>query len=234
MKKETIVAFIPYYLLIAIILIGIAVGSSQIVTVISEQQPVPRQHCIIIDAGHGGVDGGATSCTGVLESQINLEIALRLEDLLHLLGYKTYMIRRTDISIYTKGDTIAAKKVSDLKERVRIVNETDGAVLISIHQNTFSDSRYSGPQVFYPNTKGSRVFAENMQKSLISYLDPNSNRQAKKASGVYLMEHIRQPGILIECGFLSNPEEEAQLRSEEYQKQLCCVIAGVISMQLNT
>ena len=233
MKRETVIAFIPYYLLVVIVLIGIVVSSSRMVTVISEQQPVPREHCIIIDAGHGGVDGGATSCTGVLESQINLEIALRLEDLLHLLGYKTYMIRRTDISVYTKGETIAAKKVSDLKERVRIVNETDGAVLISIHQNTFSDSRYSGPQVFYPNTEGSRGLAESIQKALISALC-TSSRQAKKASGIYLMEQIQKPGILIECGFLSNPEEEAKLRNDEYQKQLCCAIAGEISMQLNT
>ena len=234
MKRETVIAVVPYYLLLVIVLIGIAIGSSRMVTVISEKQPVAREHCIIIDAGHGGVDGGATSCTGVLESQINLEIALRLEDLLHLLGYKTYMIRRTDISVYTKGDTIAAKKVSDLKERVRIVNETDGAVLISIHQNTFSDSRYSGPQVFYANTEGSQVFAENMQKALITTLGTNSNRLAKKASGIYLMEHIQQQGILIECGFLSNSEEEAKLRSEQYQKQLCCVIAAIISAQLNT
>ena len=104
---------------------------------------------IIIDPGHGGEDGGAISCTGVSESKLNLEISLRLNDLLNLLGYDTCLIRDSDISIHTKGETIAQKKASDLKERVRIVNETENAVLLSIHQNQFPDSRYSGPQVFF-------------------------------------------------------------------------------------
>lgn len=203
-------------------------GSSA-VTVIAEQMPIEREHCFIIDAGHGGVDGGATSCTGKLESSFNLEIALRLNDLMQFLGYDTKMIRTTDISVYTKGETIAQKKVSDLKERVRICNETDGAVLLSIHQNTFSDSQYSGAQVFYGSAEGSELLAKSAQKAFVEALNPGSRRQAKRADGVYLMEHIECPGILIECGFLSNPEEEAKLRSEAYQKQLCCVIAAVAS-----
>lgn len=233
MKKDYFIALVPYYLLVTILMIGLAAGGSRIVAVVSDQQIVERMNCIIIDAGHGGVDGGATSCTGVLESQINLETALRLDDLLHLLGYKTQMIRRTDISVYTKGETIAAKKVSDLKERVRKVNETEGAVLVSIHQNTFSDSRYAGAQVFYPDTQGSKELANAMQKALIEGLNPGSNRQPKRGEGIYLLEHIQVPGVLIECGFLSNPEEEAKLRSNAYQKQLCCVIAGVICHQIN-
>lgn len=233
MKKDIHIAIVPYYLLIFILLIGLAAGGSKMVSVMAEKDVVKRKHCIIIDAGHGGVDGGATSCTGVLESQLNLEIALRLEQLFHLLGFKTRMIRSTDISIYTKGDTIAAKKVSDLKERVRIVNEQEGGILISIHQNTFSDSRYGGAQVFYPDSEGNKGLAVEMQKALVSYLNPGSNRQAKRGEGIYLLEHIERPGLLIECGFLSNPEEEAKLRNDVYQKQLCCVIAGVISQQIN-
>jgi N-acetylmuramoyl-L-alanine amidase len=233
MKKDIHIAIVPYYLLISILLIGLAAGGSKMVSVMAEKDVVKRKHCIIIDAGHGGVDGGATSCTGVLESQLNLEIALRLEQLFHLLGFKTRMIRSTDISIYTKGDTIAAKKVSDLKERMRIVNEQEGAILISIHQNTFSDSRYGGAQVFYPDSEGSKGLAAEMQKALVSNLNPGSNRQAKRGEGIYLLEHIERPGLLIECGFLSNPEEEAKLRNDVYQKQLCCVIAGVISKQIN-
>lgn len=200
---------------------------SRAVTVISEQMPIEREHCFIIDAGHGGVDGGATSCTGKLESSFNLEIALRLNDLMKFLGYDTKMIRTTDVSVYTKGETIAQKKVSDLKERVRICNETDGAVLLSIHQNTFSDSKYSGAQVFYASAEGSELLAKSAQTAFVETVNPGSNRQAKRADGVYLMEHIECPGILIECGFLSNHEEESKLRSEAYQKQLCCVIASV-------
>lgn len=232
MKRENVIALVPYYLLVAILLICIAAGGERLVSVHAENKEVLREHCIIIDAGHGGVDGGATSCTGVLESQINLEIALRLDDLMHLLGYRTVMIRRTDISVYTSGETIAAKKVSDLKERVRIVNETQNSILISIHQNTFSDSRYGGAQVFYPNTNSSRELADALQASLVSNLNPGSNRHAKRGEGIYLLEHIDRPGVLIECGFLSNPEEETKLRNESYQKQLCCVIAAVISQQI--
>lgn len=201
---------------------------SRAVTVISQSMPPVREHCFIIDPGHGGVDGGATSCTGKLESAFNLEISLRLRDLLQFLGYKAKMIRTEDISVYTAGETIAQKKMSDLEERVRICNDTDGAILLSIHQNTFSDSRYSGAQVFYPKTQGSEELAKSLQKNLVSSLNRGSNRNAKKAQGIYLMEHISCPGILIECGFLSNPEEEARLRSGEYQKQLCCVIAASV------
>ena len=228
MRRNNYIAFLPFYLLAVILCIGLAHGGSQAVTTLGESAPVAREHTIIIDAGHGGIDGGATSCTGILESTINLQIALRLDDLMHFLGYQTYMIRTTDTSIYTQGNTIAAQKVSDLKERVRIVNETEDAILISIHQNTFSDSRYGGAQVFYPKTDGSKELASAMQGAMITIANPDSKKKKKKADGVYLMEHIEQTGILIECGFLSNPEEEALLRSADYQKKLCGIIAATV------
>ena len=205
-----------------------AILGSRAVTVVSQMVPVEREHIIVIDPGHGGEDGGATSCTGVPESRFNLEIAHRLEDLLHLLGYDTLMTREMDVSIYTQGDTIAGKKASDLKERVRIVNSQENALLVSIHQNLFPDSRYSGAQVFYANTEGSEILAKQMQQNLKSALNPGSKREAKKAASVYLMEHIQCTGILIECGFLSNVQEEANLRDAAYQKQLCCVIASTL------
>lgn len=206
---------------------------SRAVTVIAEKTPPSRDHCIIIDAGHGGVDGGATSCTGIPESAYNLEIALRLNDLFRLLGYDTRMIRTTDISVYTKGETIAQKKISDLRERVRITNETENALLVSIHQNIFQDSRYRGAQVFYANTEGSKDLAVQLQTAFIDALNPGSRRQCKKSDGIYLMEHITQPGILVECGFLSNPQEEANLKNPEYQQQLCCVIASTVDSYLS-
>lgn len=221
-----------YCLTIGGLLLAVIWGSRAI-TVISENMPVERQHCIIIDAGHGGEDGGATSCTGKLESSFNLEISLRLNDLLHLLGYDTAMIRTSDVSIYTKGETIAQKKVSDLKERVRIANETENALLLSIHQNTYPESRYSGAQVFYANTAGSQQLAKELQRAFTATVNQGSNRKSKKADGIYLMEHISCTGILIECGFLSNPKEEARLRSAEYQKKLCCVIASSVSTYLS-
>ncbi len=220
------------YLLTGAVFIGAVSWCSRSVTVIAESTPIPRQNVLIIDAGHGGEDGGASSCTGVLESEINLEIALRLDDLMHLLGYETVMIRTNDVSIYTEGNSIAAKKVSDLKNRVRIVNERSNGILISIHQNTFSDGKYSGAQVFY-NDESARHMAQTLQSAFAATVNPGSNRKCKKASGVYLMQHIQRPGLLIECGFLSNPEEEAKLRSGEYQQAICGVIAASISQMLS-
>ena len=222
-----------YLMTIAGLLCAVLWGS-RAVTTLAETLPIERTHCFIIDAGHGGEDGGATSCTGKQESAINLEIALRLNDLIHFLGCDTRMIRTTDTSVYTKGETIAQKKASDLKERVRIVNETEGGLLLSIHQNNFSDSRYSGAQVFYGKTEGSQELAKQLQSAFLNTLNPGSRRNAKPSTGVYLMEHIEKCGILVECGFLSNPEEEARLRSADYQKKLCCVIAASAVSYANT
>lgn len=222
----------PMYGLVLAACILLCVIGERAVTVMSGQELDCSRHVVVIDAGHGGIDGGATSCTGVLESRINLEIALRLDDLIHLMGYETVMIRTTDRSVYTQGDTIAAQKVSDLKRRVSIVNETPGAVLVSIHQNNFSDGRYSGAQVFYADDADSRLLAEKLQTAFVQTINPSSNRKCKKTAGVYLMEHIQSSGILVECGFLSNIDEEAKLRSASYQQKLCAVIAATLCAHL--
>lgn len=221
-----------YLFTVSAVLLGVYLGN-RTVTVLSENLSGANTTRIVIDPGHGGVDGGATACTGKLESAYNLEIALRLKDLFRLLGYDTRMIRTEDISVYTKGDTIAQKKISDLKERVRIANEAENTLLVSIHQNTFPDSRYSGAQVFYPATEGSKILAESMQRSFVQALNSGSRRQAKKSSGIYLLEHIQCPGVLVECGFLSNPEEAALLAAPEYQQKVCCVIVSAVSQNLS-
>lgn len=180
---------------------------------------------VIVDAGHGGEDGGATSGSGVRESRLNLEIALRLDDFLTLCGLPTKMIRRSDVSIYdSPASSISEKKVSDLRNRAKLVNQTGGAVLLSIHQNHFSDGRYAGAQVFYAPTNGSKALAEQIQKVLTDKVDPNNHRQAKPSETVYLMNHIQCPGVLIECGFLSNDAEEKQLQDAGYQKKLTLAI----------
>lgn len=220
-------SLVGMYMGILILILAGAAVSSRVVTVVSQQAVKDDRVQIVVDAGHGGVDGGATSCTGVLESNLNLEIALRLDDLLHLLGYDTVMIRTTDKSVYTNGNTIAEKKISDLRERVRITNTTENALLVSIHQNYFSDGQYHGAQVFYAPVDSSRDLAVKLQTAMVSHLNPGSRRLAKQAQGVYFLQHITCPGILVECGFLSNPAEEAQLRDPEYQRKLCAVIATV-------
>ena len=216
-----------YCLTIGCFLLFVQWGS-RATSVIAQKIPLERDHTIILDAGHGGEDGGATSCAGILESEYNLQIALKLQDLLHLMGYKTKMVRTTDISIYTSGESIAAKKISDLRQRVKLVNETENGILISIHQNTFSDSRYRGAQVFYGKKGESAELARSLQQEFCKSLNPGSNRKSKRAEGIYLMEHIECTGVLVECGFLSNLEEEAFLRDDIYQRKLCCVIGSTL------
>ncbi len=233
MKRQAYVgALVLSYSIILAAFLLIAVVGSRTVTAFIESTPANHSNCIIIDAGHGGVDGGATSCTGVLESKLNLEIALCLDDVMHLLGIHTEMIRRDDISVYTEGGSIAAKKVSDLKNRVKFINSIQNATLISIHQNHFPDSKYRGAQVFYAKNNPSRDVAKKVQNALNNNLMPPGNRQIKQADGVYIMQNINCPGILVECGFISNPLEEALLRSPEYQKRLCCIIAVTMSQHL--
>ena len=233
MKTVTVKKLLPVYVFVLIGCLLMAHFTSSAVTVMVEKTPIEDRTCVVIDAGHGGIDGGATSCTGILESQLNLESALRLDDLLHFLGHDTKMIRTTDNSVYTEGNTIAAQKVSDLKERVRLVNETEKALLVSIHQNTFQDDRYSGAQVFYAGDPDSQMLAKKLQSALIQYLNPGSKRQSKPSDGIYLMQNINKTGVLIECGFLTNPEEESKIRSKAYQQQLCCVIAATINGHLS-
>lgn len=191
--------------------------------------PLFTRPCFVIDAGHGGEDGGAVSVTGVLESKLNLHIALKLNSILNLLGYKTMMLRTDDTDLHTQGETIAQRKMSDLKARVSSVNDQLNAVLISIHQNYFADPRYSGMQVFYAQTPNSKELAEAIQAEYKRLLLPQSRRLVQKATNIYLMDHIQCPGVLVECGFLSNHAEEELLRSHNYQLKLVFVIAGGIA-----
>lgn len=195
------------------------ISTAVAVSAVSASAPV-----IVIDAGHGGEDGGAISVSGVKESELNLAISLRLNDMLRFLGAETRMIRTEDISVCTEGETIAQKKVSDIRNRVAFVQDTPNAVLISIHQNQFPEEKYRGAQVFYAS--GSEALAEALQAGLIAQVDPNNHRACKPAKDIYLMEHVSCPAALIECGFLSNYAEEQLLREPDYQKKIAAAIAG--------
>ena len=189
---------------------------------------------VVIDPGHGGIDGGCVSVDGTPEKGINLAVAESLRDGLKLLGYDVVCTRESDISIYDKGtEGLGEQKKSDMKNRLAIFSKYSEGISVSIHQNQFTDSRYSGAQVFYAGTEGSAQLAKLLQERLVSTLNPGSNRKCKKSDGVYLMEHIDCTGVLIECGFLSNAEEEAKLSCSTYQKKLCCVIAATVSQYLS-
>jgi len=191
---------------------------------------------LVIDAGHGGEDGGASSAAGALESHINLAVAKRLELVLGLFGVPMLPLREHDVSLHDPdAKTLRQKKVSDLNNRVKAVQEQDNPILLSIHQNSYPDSRYSGAQVFYAPTQGSRELAQTIQESLRRVLDPTNTRQEKQIQDtIFLMNHISCPGVLVECGFLTNAREERLLRDPSYQTKLAMAIAGGFLRSVHT
>ena len=192
---------------------------------------------VIIDAGHGGPDGGTSADDGTLEKDLNLQIAIKLNESLNSMGIKTVMIRTEDISVHdASANTIRQKKVSDLKNRLKIINETDNSIFVSIHQNHFSDSRYSGTQVFYSkNNPQSSVLADCIRQSVISDLQKENTRETKPSgTDIYLLYHAESPAVMVECGFLSNINESKNLKNENYQKELAFVLALGISDYLNS
>ncbi len=183
---------------------------------------------IIIDAGHGGPDGGTSADDGTLEKDLNLQIACKLNDILRVMGFETVMIRTEDVSIHDdSAETIREKKISDLKNRLNIINNTDDSIFVSIHQNHFSSSRYSGAQIFYSkNNPQSQKLAETVRLRIVSILQPDNTREIKKSgSEIYLLNNAQAPAIMVECGFLSNYSETERLKDELYQQELSFVIA---------
>lgn len=187
-----------------------------------------QQHQLILDAGHGGEDGGAISLTGETESNINLAVVLRMDQLLGFYGIAPILLRDRDISLYDPGcETLRQKKISDIRNRVAAIEATENAVVISIHQNTFSNSAYHGAQTFFQAGEESKALAELVQSTIRNGVDPGNKRKVSKvANSVYLMKHITCPAILVECGFLSNPAEEEKLRRGGYQTQLALCVTS--------
>ncbi len=184
------------------------------------------QRTLILDAGHGGEDGGAVSVTGTPESQINLAIVLKMEQFCGLFGIRTILTRSDDTSLRdSSASTLAEMKRTDLLNRVALIEDTEQAVLISIHQNYFAQSDNSGAQVFYAPTGDSESWAAHCQALLVEQLDPNNHRLSKQITeDIYLMNHITCPAILVECGFLSNAEEAQRLEDEVYQTELALTV----------
>lgn len=174
---------------------------------------------ILIDPGHGGIDGGAKSKAGTIEKDINLQISLKLRDNLEEKGYKVYMTRDEDEGLYQKGNTIKEKKREDLNRRVQMKKETDCDIFVSIHQNMFPQSKCYGAQVWYASNEKSYNLATIVQETIKESVKDNNKRVAKPAAEAYLILRDKYEGasILVECGFLSNPDEESRLKSDEHQ-----------------
>lgn len=186
---------------------------------------------IIVDAGHGGFDGGAEGFTGTVEKDINLPIALKVRDMLSLFGFEVIMTRESDISTCDEEISgIANQKTSDILNRFALIEANPDAAFLSIHQNKFPDSSQFGAQMFYgPKSGESELLAGILQQNFREMLQPENERQVKEATdSVYLLYHSPVPSVLIECGFLSNPHEEALLKDEKYQNQIAFVIAASV------
>ena len=186
-----------------------------------------KKGTVVLDAGHGGEDGGAVGINGVKEKDINLNIALELERYLKQGNFEVIMIRDGDYSVGDQSlSTVAERKRSDTKNRLQMINEAGECVFISIHQNHFSESKYHGAQVFYSgNLPESAQLAETIRQNIVDSLQPENKRENKEAGkNIYLMYHANVPAVLVECGFLSNPEEAAKLTTEEYQKDIAASI----------
>jgi N-acetylmuramoyl-L-alanine amidase len=161
---------------------------------------------LILDAGHGGEDGGAVTAAGDCESQINLDIVRKTEQLLAFLGVDTKLTRQDEASLSTSGSTVRERKMSDLKNRADLINETSNAMLISVHQNYFTDPRYSGAQVFYAQNDLCCQWGEYTQEMLRQVLNADNRRAAKPiSSDLYLFKQVSCPTLLVECGFLREP-----------------------------
>ena len=192
---------------------------------------------VIIDAGHGGEDGGAVGTNGVFEKDLNLKIAKELDAMLRAAGINTRLTRTEDILLYDKNvDYHGRKKALDMAARLAITKEYENAVFISIHMNKFTQPKYSGLQVYYSeNSAKSKELARLVQELTVKNLQPDNNRKIKPSAGnIYLLENILHPAILIECGFLSNADECEALCTPEYQKRLCVVIYSSIMNYFDT
>ena len=208
-----------------IVLICISICSCEQYADAISQAPI-----IILDAGHGGEDPGAIGYNNVYEKDLNLSICTLLYEELTVRGYTVVMTRTEDKLLYNESENIKGiRKISDLKNRVKIFNSYDLAIAVSIHMNTFSAPQYHGTQIYYSDADGARTLAMAIKDSVRTSLQPDNKRPLKRSEGIYLLERSKIPTVLVECGFLSNPNECQKLSEKEYQKSLSfAIVCGII------
>lgn len=190
------------------------------------------EYTVVLDAGHGGEDGGAVASDGTIEKNINLNITENIALLFDLFGINYISVRTEDISVCDDGlNTVRKRKVSDLLNREALVNSTDNAILLSIHQNFFTQAEYSGTQVFYSaNRDESAELAQKIQEKVRNCLQPENTREIKKSGdNIYLLYNAKQIAVMVECGFLSNKAELEKLKNPVYNAQISyCIVTGLI------
>ena len=242
MKKQPFAKqFLAYLLFLSIlfaILFGIAEKTRQR-NDLDTINPAPPSltKTVILDAGHGGEDGGAVGVTGLLEKELNLDLAKRLCTLLEAEGVRVIMTRTEDVLLYDRNTNYEGrKKVLDLAARQAIGDQYPEALFVSLHANTFSQSVYHGLQIWYsPNHESSAVLAECLRSEVVGNLQPDNHRQSKQAgSNIFLLYRLQQPAVLVECGFLSNPTECRALQEDAYRQQLADALCrGILAYYEN-
>lgn len=211
--------FIFLFILISVISYSLSFNNKKTISTVS--LPVTNK-VIVIDAGHGYPDEGAESANGITESQINLNITKKVQNLLEQSGCTVVLTRSDENGIYnTESKTIREMKISDIKNRVKIGNESSANAFISIHLNKIPQSQYYGWQTFFrANDNKSEELAKSLQEELNASIQRENKREALKIDGKYIIDHVEIPTAIIECGFLSNPEEEKLLQEDAYQNRL--------------
>ncbi len=225
--------FIISVSIISLLIVYNFITSFSSVNVLSILENTPK-YTIVIDAGHGGEDGGTSTASGTLEKDVNLDVALALEQLLLSKNYNVIMTRNSDSDLADSSlGSVAERKRSDMQARVELINNSQADLAISIHQNSFEESKYRGAQTFYYG-ENNADYAKNIQSSLIEILDPNNTRIEKEIADKYILENSNIPIVIIECGFLSNPDEAAQLTDDKYIAKIAEAILGGIELTLDT
>ena len=224
--KKSIIAIITAFLIIlsAMLYLTFMANFSA-----AEASSMPiTQKTVIVDAGHGGDDGGAIGIDGTVEKDINLDIALKLEKILKFYGFNVIMTRTQDVMTCDDGlDSLRKRKISDIHNRFELMRKNPDAIFISVHQNKFEDTSQHGTQVLYSgNDERSKELAEAIQTSVTLTLQRKNDRVVKKSgSGIYLLYHAKIPAVLVECGFISNSDEVKKLKDESYRMKLAILIA---------
>lgn len=232
MKKICIIAVLAAVALY----FGIATagkGSVRSIESISDKTVSRIKATVILDAGHGGEDSGAVSDDGTFEKDLNLYVSEDIAAYFELFGISYIPVRTSDISVCDMGlQTVRERKRSDINNRYALINSTPDAVLLSIHQNMFSDAKYSGAQVFYAaDIPTSKALAEQIQSTVCGMLQPENTRKIKPCGdSVYLLYRAKTTSVMVECGFLSNEKELSMLKTPEYRSQIgYCIYKGLLS-----
>lgn len=221
-NSRQISELLPVFLVLAALLFLYSRNTRQdMVSVSTAAEPLP---VLVIDPGHGGIDGGAVGIDGTKESDLNLRIALKMQAIAQLYGAETQMTRvddsrRTDILDYSEHE--------DLVYRTNLINKVDNGVLFSVHMNFFPTSQPSGAQILYAAGEGSAELGELVQRNIVAFLQPENRRLAEPApSQLYITSHVKCPAVLAECGFLSNLSELEKLSDNRYQSSMALLLAG--------